>query len=261
MNVIERFYVRIFKFIISKLQKSFETKRLGTEYGGWSLIDFKELKNKTIISAGCGEDISFDIEFLNLYGGKIILVDPTPRSIKHLEQVFNSIGDKKTKDYVDGGNQKIETYDLENIQTEQLIIKNYALFKEDGITVKFFPPKNPEHVSHSISNWQKGETDSNKIIEVETITVKKIMEDQKIDELELIKLDIEGAENQVLPNLIKNKIFPNQILVEFDELHTNNILSYTKALFIIFRLLLNDYILIKTYKFPDMLFVKKSLIK
>lgn len=260
MNVIKRFYVRLFKFIISKLQKSSETKRLGTEYGGWSLIDFKELNNKTIISAGCGEDISFDIEFLNLYGGKIILVDPTPRSINHLEKVFNSVGNKKTKDYVDGGNQKIESYDLENIQTEQLIIKNYALFNEDGITVKFFPPKNPEHVSHSISNWQKGETNSNKSIEVETITVKKIMEDHKINELELIKLDIEGAENQVLPNLITNKIFPNQILVEFDELHTDNFVSYCKALIIILRLLFKKYILIKTNKFPDMLFVKKSLI-
>ena len=257
MNVIKRFYVRLFKFIISKLQKSSETKRLGTEYGGWSLIDFKELNNKTIISAGCGEDISFDIEFLNLYGGKIILVDPTPRSINHLEKVFNSVGNKKTKDYVDGGNQKIESYDLENIQTEQLIIKNYALFNEDGITVKFFPPKNPEHVSHSISNWQKGETNSNKSIEVETITVKKIMEDHKINELELIKLDIEGAENQVLPNLITNKIFPNQILVEFDELHTDNFVSYCKALIIILRLLFKKYILIKTNKFPDMLFVKK----
>ena len=260
MNVIKRFYVRLFKFIISKLQKSSETKRLGTEYGGWSLIDFKELNNKTIISAGCGEDISFDIEFLNLYGGKIILVDPTPRSINHLEKVLNSVGNKKTKDYVDGGNQKIESYDLENIQTEQLIIKNYALFNEDGITVKFFPPKNPEHVSHSISNWQKGETNSNKSIEVETITVKKIMEDHKINELELIKLDIEGAENQVLPNLITNKIFPNQILVEFDELHTDNFVSYCKALIIILRLLFKKYILIKTNKFPDMLFVKKSLI-
>ena len=260
MNVIKRFYVRLFKFIISKLQKNSETKRLGTEYGGWSLIDFKELNNKTIISAGCGEDISFDIEFLNLYGGKIILVDPTPRSINHLEKVFNSVGNKKTKDYVDGGNQKIESYDLENIQTEQLIIKNYALFNEDGITVKFFPPKNPEHVSHSISNWQKGETNSNKSIEVETITVKKIMEDHKINELELIKLDIEGAENQVLPNLITNKIFPNQILVEFDELHTDNFVSYCKALIIILRLLFKKYILIKTNKFPDMLFVKKSLI-
>ena len=260
MNVIERFYVRIFKFIISKLQKSFETKRLGTEYGGWNLIDFKELNNKTIISAGCGEDISFDIEYLNTYGGKIILIDPTPRSIKHLQKVLNSVGNKKTMDYVSGGNQKIESYDLENIQTEQLVVKKYALFKEDGKTVTFFPPKNPEHVSHSISNWQKGETDSNKSIEVETITVKKIMEDQKINELELIKLDIEGAENQVLPYLIKNKIFPNQILVEFDELHTKNFMSYCKALIIIFRLLFKKYILIKTNKFPDMLFVKKSLI-
>ena len=47
------------------------------------------------------------------------------------------------------------------------------------------------------------------------LDIKKIMDDHKINELELIKLDIEGAENQVLPNLIKNKIFPNQILVEF----------------------------------------------
>ena len=70
-----------------------------------------------------------------------LFVDPTPRSINHLEKVFNSVGNKKTKDYVDGGNQKIESYDLENIQTEQLIIKNYALFNEDGITVKFFHQK------------------------------------------------------------------------------------------------------------------------
>ena len=257
MNVIKKFYIRFFKFIISKLQKSYETKRLGTEYGGWNLIDFQKLNNTTIISAGCGEDISFDIEFLNTYGGKVILVDPTPRSIKHLEKVFDSVGQKKTKEYIDGGNQKIESYDLKNIQPEQLIIKNYALYKKDGLTVKFFPPKNPEHVSHSISNWQKGETNSNKSIEVETITVKKIMKEYELDELELIKLDIEGAENQVLPNLIKNKIFPNQILVEFDELHTDNLISYLKALIIISRLLFKNYILIQTNKFPDMLFVKK----
>ncbi len=260
MNVIKSFYIRFFKFIISKLQKSFETKRLGTEYGGWNLIDFQELNNKTIISAGCGEDISFDIEFLNMYGGKVILVDPTPRSIKHLEQVLDSVGNKKTKDYVDGGNQQIESYDLQNLETKQLIVKNFALYKKDAITVKFYPPKNTAHVSHSISNWQKGESDSNKSIEVETITVKKIMKEHDLDKLELIKLDIEGAENQVLPSLIKNKIFPNQILVEFDELHTDNLVSYCKALIIILRLLFKKYLLIKTNKFPDMLFVKKSLI-
>ena len=261
MNAIKRFYIRLFKFIISKLQKNFETKRLGTEYGGWNLIDSQELNNKTIISAGCGEDISFDIDFLNMYGGKIILVDPTPRSIKHLEQVLDYVGNKKTKDYIEGGNQQIESYDLENVQTKQLIVKNFALYKEDGITVKFYPPKNPEHVSHSISNWQKGESDSNKSIEVETITVKKIMKEYGLDKLELIKLDIEGAENQVLPSLIKNKILPNQILVEFDELHTLNFSPYFKATKIIINLLLNGYCLIKTNKFPDMLFAKKTLLK
>ncbi len=260
MNLIKSFYIRFFRFTISKFQKSFETKRLGTEYGGWNLIDFQELNNKTIISAGCGEDISFDIEFLNMYGGKVILVDPTPRSIKHLEKVLDSVGNKKTKDYIEGGNQQIESYNLENLETKQLIVKNFALYKKDGVTVKFYPPKNPKHVSHSISNWQKGESDSNKSIVVETITVKKIMEDQKIDELELIKLDIEGAENQVLPNLIKNKIFPNQILVEFDELHTTNLSSYLKATKIIIQLLFNGYKLIETSKFPDMLFVKKEII-
>ncbi len=260
MNVIKKFYIRFFKFILSKLQKVYETKRLGTEYGGWNLINFQELNNKTIISAGCGEDISFDIEFLNKYGGKVILVDPTPRSINHLKQVLNSVGNKKTKDYIIGGNQYIESYDLENIQNKQLLVKNFALYKEDGITVKFYPPKDPEHVSHSISNWQEGESDLSKSIEVETITVKKIMKEYDLDKLELIKLDIEGAENQVLPTLIKNKIFPNQILVEFDELHTDNLISYCKASIIILRLLFKKYVLIKTNKFPDMLFVKKSLL-
>lgn len=261
MNIIKKIYIKLFKFILSKLQKNYKTKRLGTDYGGWNLIDFQELNNKTIISAGCGEDISFDIEFLNMYGGKVILVDPTPRAINHLEQVMNSIGNKKTKDYIDGGNQQIESYNLEKVQTKQIIIKNFALYKKDGVTIKFYPPKNPEHVSHSISNWQKGESDSNKSIEVETITVKKLMEEHALDKLELIKLDIEGAENQVLPSLIKNKIYPDQILVEFDELHTDSFISYFKALVIILRLLYKKYVLIKTSKFPDMLFVKKEILK
>lgn len=259
--MIRSFFIRIFKFTIVKLQKDIETIRLGSSYGGWNFIDLANLKNKTIISAGCGEDISFDIEFLNKYEGKVILVDPTPRSVKHLEEVLDSIGNKKTKNFIEGGNQPINSYDLKNLKRSQLSINNYALYKIDGITVKFYPPKNPEHVSHSISNWQKGESSSNKSIEVETITVKKIMNEHSLQKLELIKLDIEGAENQVLPYLIKNKIFPNQILVEFDELHTNNIISYTKAFLIIFRLIKNSYVLIKTNKFPDMLFVRKEVLK
>ena len=37
----------------------------------------------------------------------------------------------------------------------------------------------------------------------------------------MLKLDIEGAENYVIPDMLNKKIFPEQILVEFDELRTN----------------------------------------
>ena len=61
--------------------------------------------------------------------------------------------------------------------------------------------------------------------------------------------------------MIKEKIFPDQILVEFDELHTSNLSSYIQATYVIVKLLLNGYYLIETNKFPDMLFAKKTLIK
>ena len=43
-----------------------------------------------------------------------------------------------------------------------------------------------------------------------------------IKNIEMIKLDIEGSEVEVLDNMIEDKIFPNQILVEFDELNNIN---------------------------------------
>ena len=52
---------------------------LGTEYGGWSFVDEDNLKNCTIISAGIGEDASFDIEFASKYDARIIIVDPPVR--------------------------------------------------------------------------------------------------------------------------------------------------------------------------------------
>ncbi len=45
-----------------------------------------------------------------------------------------------------------------------------------------------------------------------------MLKQRRIAHLELIKLDIEGAEIPVLYNMLENGIFPSQILVEFDEL-------------------------------------------
>ena len=122
-----------------------------------------------------------------------------------------------------------------------------ALYKKDNEYVNFYPPKNPLHVSHSISNCQYS-NESENIMEVKTITIEKIMKDFNIENLKLIKMDIEGAENQVLPYILKKNINPNQILVEFDELHLKKLIPYLKASLIIIRFLLNGYKLIKTPK-------------
>ena len=42
--IFTKFYIRIFKILINKLSINRETIYLGTNYGGWSLIDQPKLK-------------------------------------------------------------------------------------------------------------------------------------------------------------------------------------------------------------------------
>ena len=46
----------------------------------------------------------------------------------------------------------------------------------------------------------------------------------------MLKLDIEGAECDVILNLIENNLLPDQILVEFDELYTYDLKQLRKYL-------------------------------
>ena len=80
---------------------------IGSDYGGWSFLDNKNLENKFIISAGLGEDASFDIELVNMYNCKVIVVDPTPRAIDNYNQIIKSSSTSKKDSYKEGGKQMI----------------------------------------------------------------------------------------------------------------------------------------------------------
>ena len=89
-------------------------------------------------------------------------------------------------------------------------------------------------------------------IKIKTTTINNILKKFDIKNIEMIKLDIEGSEVEVLDNMIEDKIFPNQILVEFDELNNINDKAMQRFSNIHEKLLLEDYKLIKTQsKFPD----------
>jgi FkbM family methyltransferase len=59
-------------------------------------------------------------------------------------------------------------------------------------------PPNPAHVSYSITNYQRGYSQESAYINVPTVALHDILEQRGIAYLELIKLDIEGAEIPVL---------------------------------------------------------------
>jgi|1048.fasta_scaffold23724_2 FkbM family methyltransferase len=243
------------KFLINHrpIQKD-SVEYLGSSYGGWYLKRDKKLYSSTIISAGLGEDASFDVEFLNKYNAKVFLVDPTPKAIVHYKSILLNKGKKRIKRYKkNSGKQDPNSYNLKKVSNNNFILIEKALFNNNNKLVRFYPPYNPDHVSCSLKNNSNLKNSTL----VKTITVKNIMQSYNIKKISLIKLDIEGAEIEVIKNFINDKIFPGQILVEFDELRNlskNSIEKFIK----IYRLLnKNNYYSYRVNNFPCFLFIKK----
>jgi FkbM family methyltransferase len=254
--IFTKIYIRIFKIIVNKLSIYRKTKYVGTNYGGWFILEDTVLKNGVILSAGVGEDISFDIDMLNQYQPKIILVDPTPKAIEHIELIKRNLGIHKTKEFSAEGKQPVEAYDLKNIKDNDLFLIEKALYKKSNLDVKFYSPPNENHVSHSISNWQNNYKKTGDFISVKTICVLDVLKSQNLNFIDILKLDIEGAEIEVISNILKDNILPNQLLVEFDELHNESLKGYLRATIIFLKLLINGYRLVKTSRFPNFLFYK-----
>ena len=240
-----------------KNAKGYKIVFLGTNYGGWSFVDDDNLKNCTIISAGLGEDASFDIEFASRYSAKIIIVDPTPKAIEHYNEIINSLGNSSETEYVEGGKQRINSYDLSNLKKENLIFIKKALWNKNE-KLKFFSPPNPKHVSHSIINYQNQYKKNTNFIEVDSITIEKLLDQLNLnkDDIPLIKLDIEGAEIEFLVDCFSKGFRPKQILVEFDELNAPSAKSFERVTYINQILINNNYQLLRTNGQADFLYLR-----
>lgn len=192
--------------------------RLGTEYGGWVFAEDPSLFGSTIICAGAGEDISFDIAFASKYSATVHIVDPTPRATHHVEQVVDRIAHgagQSTPMNLHGGQVDVQSYDVSKLTRQQIRLTPYALWNKKG-KIRFYVPNSLKHVSHSIINVQR----QTEFIEVDAITIEDLVGQLGVPAIPLMKLDIEGAEVEVLEHMMMARIFPLQLLVEFDEMHT-----------------------------------------
>jgi len=224
-----------------------------------TILDFPDLFNSTIISCGLGEDGSFDVEFASRYSANLIVVDPTPRAMIHFEGIFSRIGMAATDDYASHGVQKFEAYELSSVRKCQFTLVDKALWSESGI-VMFFEPVNELHVSHSITNFQRNyDVDSGyPHIEVQSITLVELMNSHSLKEVPLMKLDIEGAEIEVIESMMNEKIYPSQLSVEFDGLNLPCVKAKLDAVNIDKLLRSHGYLCYHHDGVADFLYAKKS---
>lgn len=238
----------------------YKYSELGSNYGGWSFVEEDGIHGCTIISAGLGEDASFDIEFASKYNAKVIIVDPTPRAIDHFNSIKSSFGNKKLTNYVNGGKQPIASYDLSKVNKDNFKLISRALWNEDG-ELKFYEPPNPSHVSYSAINFQNNYSQKTNYINVKAITFDKLLDEinLEISDIYLVKLDIEGAQLEVISQFLNLEIYPKQILVELDELNLPSKESFERVDSINTILSRNGYSLLKSDGHANFLFYKKSV--
>jgi FkbM family methyltransferase len=163
---------------------SIEVARYGNNHAAWTFHP-DILEEKSIVySFGVGDDISFDLALINNFDLKIYAFDPTPKSV-----------------------------DWINAQKLPLEFKFHpvGLADFDG-KAKFNPPQNPEHISATMLS--RPET-SNQSYKVEVRSLKSIMIELGHKQVDLLKMDIEGAEYQVIDHMKAKNIKPGQLLIGF----------------------------------------------
>jgi len=161
-----------------------KTVTLGDRYASWTVNPFLLNENSIVYSFGVGDNISFDLALIEKFKCKIFLFDPTPRSIEWLES------------------QNLPS----NIRFFPYGLSNY-----DGIA-SFMPPENPKYISYTLINDEK---DKKKLINLEVKKITTIMRELGHDKIDLVKMDIEGAEYGVIEDIILSKINVSQVLIEF----------------------------------------------
>lgn len=234
-----------------KIESGYETKQIGTRYGGYSVHDIF-LEDPIIVSCGVGEDVSFDVEMIEQHNAKVILVDPTPRSIKYYEKLKHRFGKNGPKNYNESGKIDPLLYDMSKVNNQNLLFESKAISRTNDKKLKLFYPLNNDHVSLSINR----KVSNQKEFIATTINLKKIMKKFSIEEIDILKLDIEGAELEVLEDIINEKIFPKQILVEYDIRRTINIKNFL-ILSKIHKKILFHYKLININNKGDFTYLKK----
>ena len=160
-------------------------EKLGTTYGGW-IVPTALIRGDWIVwDAGVGEDASFAQALIERFGCTIDAFDPTPRAVAYVRA---------------------------NLAAEpRFRLHEVGLWSEDT-TLRFWAPRDPSHVSHSAVNLQRTDT----WFEAAARSVPSLMAALGQDRIDLLKVDIEGAEHRVIRSALQAGVRPIVLCTEID---------------------------------------------
>jgi FkbM family methyltransferase len=185
---------------------------IGSGLHGYYIPENYLTPNSVCYLVGTGEDISIDTELVIKYDCNVYVIDPAPEGINH----FNLLNRKTLNgETLSIGHEKgAFTY---RIKPEQLMKMKYlsvGLWDQDTL-IRFYKPANDKYVSHSIELFKE----TGEYIEVPVDRLSNIMKKNGHTSIDLLKLEIEGAEYKVLETIVEDKLDVKMIAVEYDEVY------------------------------------------
>jgi len=173
--------------------------RLGSRYGGWWVPKSVLTRAAVAYCAGAGEDITFDLALLE-HGLRVTTFDPTPRSVSYIASLA--------------------------IADDRFRFAPVGWWNEDT-EIDLFAPRDPAHASYSALDLQ-GTGQSITVPVRRVATLAQELGDATVD---IIKMDIEGAETVVIPDLLSSGPLPQVLLVEFDKVRPlRNVVSLIRRI-------------------------------
>jgi FkbM family methyltransferase len=173
-----------------------EIVELGTPYGGWLLPSELIEPSWLCYCVGAGADISFDLALIERYDATVRAVDPVPEYVQAAREQA-------------GGEPRFS-------------IREAAIALADGplrVQVTHDP------TSQSVSAARLYESAA--FVELPGRTLRSLMEELGDDRIDLLKLDIEGAEYEVMPTVDLREL---GVKVFATQLHHNGAVSGARRL-------------------------------
>lgn len=160
-----------------------EVRTRTDHFGGWWICPDRLQPGRVAYCFGIGEDLQFERGLVERYGLRVLAFDPTPWTVRWIA------GQQLPPD----------------LRYLQLGLAHY-----DGVARFLEPSRRSGFHSMVEKQGQTGES-----VEVEVRRLSTLMRDLHHDRIDVLKMDVEGMEYEVIPDMIDAGVRPGQILVEF----------------------------------------------